>query len=83
MKLLDIGKKNDSYATDTFGNVQGPDNSRKSHSAKSSEPKNFRNILLVFSVLEARGSTKPNFNLTRKELLCKVEEMGALEDCKS
>lgn len=72
-----------SYATDKFGNVQDPENSRKSHSAKSSEPKNIRDILLTFSFSEARGSTKLKFNPTRAEPLCKVEEMGMLEDGKS
>ena len=34
-------QKNDSHVRDKFRNLYGPDNSRKSHSAKSSEPNKF------------------------------------------
>ena len=84
-----IGKKNASYTTDKFRNVYGLDKSGKSHSLKAVKLINcfietvwkyFSNIYWYF-LSEARGSTKPNFNLTREEVLCKAKKMGMLEDC--
>ena len=57
----------------------GPDNSSKSHSAKSSELNTFYKYSLDI-LLEARGSTKPNSNLTGRNYFFKWERWELLED---
>lgn len=64
MEVLERNRQeNDNYATDKFRTVYGPDISGRSHSPKTVSLIHFRNTLLIFSLSEARGSTKPNSSL--------------------